>query len=530
MAGGQESPSTSSSGNPLDDPNAPVTMAVLDAKLKNLQSEIVANLGDLVKQWIKAPEESPGVKPSSTTAESSSTHAESSSTPTSRQTKETPGATHKLEDALSRFCQPNPPMLSTGATIERIETAKKIKSYNGPARGRGQLVDDWVELFSEWFYAQVADPFIPELAPQVLRIFDMAIAKDQEVIEKVLQLRRREATTREPLSWSKIVDYLHFNMMPNGVIKYRRSLEFIKEHRQGPTERITSYNDRFRRAIIVFKAYSIKDFVHYASDVCDIYLRNLSPVYRQKVSDMFEYGGLNYTLLTNPEIRDMFPRVMDYMENQSYLVESLDIINDDEPPMKSVQASSSMAFPSNEDNQDKNPYGHHPSGDTSSINAVHGSPLQTPITAPAQTATPAPVDKMDILIEKMEQMALFQAAQMNRNNVRTPGPPASSQSAFKGKCHLCLESGHYAADCPRRAPHPGGPICYNCGEVGHISPKCSKPKGTRVLWAKCHQAFEDYSGYRLDMNDSRFNEEDYQEYMDELAKPDNCEEPYFHQG
>ncbi|KAG0008806.1 hypothetical protein BGZ82_004407, partial [Podila clonocystis] len=39
------------------DPDAPVTTAVLDAKLKHLQSQIIANLEDLIKQWIKHPDQ-----------------------------------------------------------------------------------------------------------------------------------------------------------------------------------------------------------------------------------------------------------------------------------------------------------------------------------------------------------------------------------------------------------------------------------------------------------------------------------------
>lgn len=208
-------PGQQSSGNVSTDvgPDTVVTMAILDHKLGGMRE----HFDDRIDRLAGTIEKLSNVITAFTGEETSKgkeTQLGSGSVSRDRQVKETPGTACKLGDALTQFCQPKPILISSTMAADFDATAKKIKVYNGPIRTRGQLVDDWVEQFSDWFDSQVSSPFIPELATQVLRLFDTAIAKDQDVLEKVLQLRRRESETKGPMAWSTVVNYLHYNMMP----------------------------------------------------------------------------------------------------------------------------------------------------------------------------------------------------------------------------------------------------------------------------------------------------------------------------
>lgn len=232
-------------------------------------------------------------------------------------------------------------------------------------------------------------------------------------------------------------------------------------------------------------------------EVCNIYVRNLSEEYRKKVSDMLEYGGLNYTLLPDQEARDMFPEIMKYMEHKSFMIEHLEDIYDDEPASKTARTPQPNGMATSDVNLEDSPHNHEPLDDINSSKATIGSPIPAP-TVPQSAPAPVP-DKLDYLIEKMDQMVLFHGARTDKNTVRSPGHPAIGNGPRK--CYICSETGHFASACPQRS-QLNGITCYNCGEIGHISSRCSKPKGARVLWANCECAFEDCYGFRPAVPDS----------------------------
>jgi hypothetical protein len=50
----------------------------------------------------------------------------------------------------------------------------------------------------------------------------------------------------------------------------------------------------------------------------------------------------------------------------------------------------------------------------------------------------------------------------------------------KGKCHICHESGHYAADCSKKSEV----TCYACGTKGHKAPTCTATAAVKAEYAR----------------------------------------------